>query len=189
MFPCYRTSCSPVEKLEGDSKVDCYFCAESIKLKNMHDHVGRHILWALRGKDESYKLTHGMQIGVDPCGWCGRDGCKIQLQKKGASHSIPSSCPYQYSKMIYAWATKCTKGSPCTNVPIRCPLCPSGFAVLLQSGNIMSSSILQLITQHYLQFQLNLLNVHHIHGGVSAQRILSSGEWTMRAQTQMALKQ
>ena len=68
MFPCYRTSCSPVEKLEGDSKVDCYFCAESIKLKNMHDHVGRHILWALRGKDESYKLTHGMQIGVDPCG-------------------------------------------------------------------------------------------------------------------------
>jgi hypothetical protein len=64
----------------------------------MRNHVGKHILLAFCAKDGFDVLKPGMH---DPCGWCGRDGCKVQLTKKGNSHSI-SSCPYQYSKMVYA---------------------------------------------------------------------------------------
>jgi len=117
-----------VETLSADDEVQCHFCTQSTKLKNMRNHVGKHtILLAKHAKDGSDILKPGM-IGVDPCGWCGRDGCKVQLTKKGNSHSISSSCPYQYSKMVYAWALKCTKASPCTNVPIHCPICLPGLS-------------------------------------------------------------
>ncbi|KAI0066999.1 hypothetical protein BV25DRAFT_1897244 [Artomyces pyxidatus] len=72
------------------------------------------------------KLSGDAKIGIDPCGWCGRDGsgCMVQLTKKGASRKISSSCRYHFSNMIYGQAIKTTKNSPCTNVPIHCPLCP-----------------------------------------------------------------
>jgi hypothetical protein len=69
-----------------------------------------------------------MAIGVNPCGWCGREGCKVQLTKKGSSNSINSSCPYHYSKMIYSKAAQYSRSSPCTNVPIHCPICPPGLS-------------------------------------------------------------
>jgi hypothetical protein len=51
----------------------------------------------------------------------------VQLARKGTSHSISSSCKYDYTSMSYGMATKCTKNSPCTNVPIHCPLCPKAL--------------------------------------------------------------
>jgi len=48
----------------------------------------------------------------------------VQLSKKGNSYSISSSCPYHYSKMSYTKAIKPTNSSPCTNVPVHCPICP-----------------------------------------------------------------
>lgn len=64
-------------------------------------------------------------VGVEPCGFCGLDGCRTQLTiKKGGTTSITSSCPYHYSTMSYKAARNVSKGSPCTNVPIHCPLCP-----------------------------------------------------------------
>ncbi|KAJ7766391.1 hypothetical protein DFH07DRAFT_707196, partial [Mycena maculata] len=66
-----------------------------------------------------------VQIGAEPCGFCGRDGCFTQLiNKKGGSPTIHSSCPYHYSKMSYKATKQSTKSSPSTNVPIYCPLCP-----------------------------------------------------------------
>ena len=61
-------------------------------------------------------LTHVAFAGVT-------DVCIVQLTKKGASHSISSSCKYHYMSMIYGMVAKCTKHSPCTNVTIHCPLC------------------------------------------------------------------
>jgi hypothetical protein len=114
-----------VIKLQGDEQVECHFCNASTKLKDMRNHVGKHILCAFRGvEDPSLKAS----ISVNPCGWCGRQGCKVQLIKKGTSNSISSSCPYHYSKMMYGRAAQYSKSSPCTNVPIHCPLCLEGLS-------------------------------------------------------------
>jgi hypothetical protein len=117
-----------VQKLPANDKVECYFCTTSTKLKDMCDHVGRHILAAVQGIEDSLPLKSGMQISINPCGWCGREGCKEQLTKKGNSVSISPSCPYHYSKIMYGKATQYSTTLPCTNVPIRCPICPTGLS-------------------------------------------------------------
>jgi hypothetical protein len=100
-----------VEKLGGDTVIECCVCPKEMKLRDMRNHVGKHILFALRGVDENVELKPGINIGLDPCGFCGLDGCKIQLTKKGNSHSIASSCKYHYTSMIYGMAAKCTINS------------------------------------------------------------------------------
>jgi len=120
-LPSYLT----VNKLGGETVVECCLCGEKMKLRDMRNHVGRHILLALRDIDENVALKPGMKVGVDPCGFCRLDGCKVQLTKKGKSQSTICSCKYHYTKMIYSMAAKCTKNPPCTNVPIHWPLCPS----------------------------------------------------------------
>jgi len=79
-------------------------------------------LFAMRNIDENVSLRPGAkvgilylhlkicchnisQVGVDPCGFCGLDGCVVQ-----------------------GMAVKCTKSAPCTNVPIHCPLCPASLS-------------------------------------------------------------
>ncbi|KAF8153115.1 hypothetical protein B0H34DRAFT_641970, partial [Crassisporium funariophilum] len=37
---------------------------------------------------------------------------------------IKSSCSYHYEKMSYKSAKQSTLITPCTNIPINCPLCP-----------------------------------------------------------------
>src|ERR1700675_395957 len=66
-------------------------------------------------------MVNYLQIGIDPCGFCGLDGCKIQLAVKGQNKKISCSCKYHYNEMSYGMAKKCTTNSPCT---IHCPLCP-----------------------------------------------------------------
>lgn len=63
------------------------------------------------------------QIGVDPCGWCGLDGCITHLKITNGRHTVTSSCRYHYARMQYAAAIKYTTSTPCTNVPIHCSLC------------------------------------------------------------------
>ena len=114
-----------VKKFEGHETVECYFCTTKTKLKDMRNHVGRHILCAFRDVEDTLSLKEGMWIGVNPCGWCGREGCKVQLS---SNNNISSSCSYHYTKMMYAKAAQYSKTSPCTNVPIHCPICPEGFS-------------------------------------------------------------
>ena len=68
-------------------------------------------------------------IGKNPCGFCGLDGCLTQLlKKKGGGFTITSTCPYHYAEMQYQAAAQFAKSSPCTNVPIHCPICPSSVS-------------------------------------------------------------
>lgn len=90
----------------------------------MRSHVGKHILFGFRNLVQFSVLKPGAAIGLDPCGWCGRDGCLTQLSKKGNTYSITSSCEYHYGKMVYGRAATSSQSSPCTNVPIHCPVCP-----------------------------------------------------------------
>jgi hypothetical protein len=90
------------------------------------------------------------QMGASPCGFCGLDsGCQTQLSftKQGVAH-IKSTCPYHYEKMQYKAALEPTKGSPCTNIPIHCRLCPT----LKVSGEMRTiwkyNSIYHILSEH-----------------------------------------
>ncbi|KAJ6625273.1 hypothetical protein B0H10DRAFT_1783292, partial [Mycena sp. CBHHK59/15] len=110
-------------KRPGSDTISCYLCGTHCKLSSMQNHVGHHLLLALRGKNDP-KPCSVQELGADPCGFCGREGCYTQLIKKEDEPVvIVSNCDYHYAKMLYKAATKCTKNSPCTNVPIHCPLC------------------------------------------------------------------
>ncbi|KAK7021595.1 hypothetical protein R3P38DRAFT_2533481, partial [Favolaschia claudopus] len=58
-----------------------------------------------------------------PCGFCGKsttnEGCTISIRNSKAS----SSCVDVYEFQIAA-ALKSSISKPCTNAPVRCPLCP-----------------------------------------------------------------
>jgi len=113
------------EKLSGKTKVDCLLCGSNMPLARvaqMRNHVGHHIIYALRGMPDD-SLKSETQVGVDPCGFCGLVGCYVQLVEEGKSHRILLNCKYHYAKMRYSAAIKCSASSPCTNVPIHCHTC------------------------------------------------------------------
>ncbi|KAJ6579361.1 hypothetical protein B0H10DRAFT_2198716 [Mycena sp. CBHHK59/15] len=113
----------PKPKLTAKSVVSCFICGQDKTINKMRDHIGCHILRSLRRVEEPQQPLH--EVGADPCGFCGRDGCHTQLiNKRGGSTTIHSSCPYHYARMNYKSATQSSKSSPCTNVPIHCPICP-----------------------------------------------------------------
>jgi hypothetical protein len=124
---------------------------KEVKLSKMRNHVGGHILRSLRGADDmkikaywkrrEKAATEGQntndtdelkQIGENPCGFCGLDGCFTSLLGKKSGNSIKftitSNCPYHYERMQYKNAAISSNNMPCTNVPIHCPLCLPSFS-------------------------------------------------------------
>lgn len=66
-----------------------------------------------------------MKVEVDyPCGYCGGPSnetqCNIGI---GTGNKATSNCPAAYSFSI-SHAAKVSVSKPCTNVPMRCSLCP-----------------------------------------------------------------
>ncbi|KAJ7845977.1 hypothetical protein B0H14DRAFT_2357848 [Mycena olivaceomarginata] len=136
-------------KLKENVKIPCHICGVTKKLNVMRHHVGRHIM--LSGRDVS---EEGLiePVGLEPCGFCGLDGCFTQLinadRKKPTS--IKSSCPYHYSRMNYKAAKTSTKSSPSTNIPIHCSLCPIN-KVSRQPQTIWKyNAMYHIITEHSL---------------------------------------
>jgi len=81
------------------------------------EHMGAHILHDLHIKDAD-----------NPCGLCLNTGsrCVFRLIKRNKVDQIDmtnSRCP-NLRKIQLTSASKYSKASPCTNVPLRCPLCP-----------------------------------------------------------------
>jgi len=106
--------------------VICPLCTSpSISLDLEHgqrvlEHIGAHVLF-----DRSVNRTE------EPCGLCLRPAaiCHYYLKKgKGARGSLKidqektRSCPTK-PKLSYGVASMSTKSSPCSNIPIICPLC------------------------------------------------------------------
>ncbi|KAJ7273135.1 hypothetical protein C8J57DRAFT_1063442 [Mycena rebaudengoi] len=121
----------PQPKLEGKDQVPCELCSAKVKLSAMRNHVGQHILFSLRDKDDR-KVRPETVISAEPCGWCGLEReCHTQLTHgKNSTVEITSNCPYHYAKMMYKSAATFTSATPCTNVPLQCALCP-----VSKSGN------------------------------------------------------
>ena len=100
------------DDLELKEKVACKVCSKEVELKKMRLHVGKHIL--------------GGNL-VNVCGFCGSDGCSINLVKssgRGNSSTLGPQSNYVYfSKFSLKSAETSTKSSPCTNRPFACPVC------------------------------------------------------------------
>jgi len=157
---------TPKEKYSANDKLSCHFCREKVKLSQMRNHVGGHILGGLQGVEDkkiekfwerknrqqaSEEEDEPEQLGENPCGFCGRDGCFTNLLEKKSGNSISitvtSNCPYHYERMQYKQAATFSNTMPCTNVPIHCPLCPTSI-----SGNPQTiwkyNALYHLITEH-----------------------------------------
>ena len=118
-----------------------------------------------------------LQVGVDPCGFCGLDGSMVQLTKKGNSNAISCSCKYHYMGMTFGMAVKCTKSAPCTNVPIHCPLCPaslSGYPCTIWKYKIMFH-----LTKYHANWGSDDLTLPRILGQLLVDSFITSEEILM----------
>jgi hypothetical protein len=112
----------------GNPRPDhCHQCRPPVfwditKTHKILEHVATHLLFDTT-LDTSREL----------CGLCMRESplCVFYLRKGKGAGSAPqidlrtSRCPNLTGKFLYAAAATERTNSPCTNVPIVCPLCPS----------------------------------------------------------------
>ncbi|ESK82251.1 hypothetical protein Moror_15507 [Moniliophthora roreri MCA 2997] len=123
------TSEFPYREKAANNK--CPSCSPKVELntKNAQSvlaHMGAHVLF-----DNKTTPRTGQH-----CGFCLRPWpvCSIYLGKwKGSAGGVfidmkRSTCG-NLLKLLYATAQKCTQSSPCTNIPIQCPLCPNDLTV------------------------------------------------------------
>ena len=96
-----------------------------------------------------------LKMGVNPCGWCGKEECKTQLTVTGNSTKITSDCAYHYQNMKYRNAMTSTNQSPCTNVPLNCPMCPQSNITFWKYGFISH------ITDRHLTESIELPDLDH----------------------------
>ncbi|KAF9052543.1 hypothetical protein BDP27DRAFT_1139230, partial [Rhodocollybia butyracea] len=103
--------------------VACKLCSTPVFLNAMRNHVAHHVFLQKRGIVDPLVVSFQQYVGEDPCGWCGLDGCRTVLTKKGKSFSTASDCEYHYAHMSYSSAHSSSLTSPSTNIPIHCTLC------------------------------------------------------------------
>ncbi|KAF6753577.1 hypothetical protein DFP72DRAFT_788377, partial [Ephemerocybe angulata] len=128
----------------------CLKCPESVSLdlsqgQKVLAHAGAHILY-----DPSVKRAD------EPCGICLRPAplCQFFLTKGRGARGRPkvdrerSTCPVDVSFSYHA-AEKSTSGSPCSNVPIACPLCPKSSPAVWRYN----------LQQHFLRLHANASSV------------------------------
>ena len=115
-------------EIGGDTTSECPRCPPSVTLdlsqgQRILEHVGAHIL---------YDPEVIQSMGPPLCGLCLRPSplCKFFLMKGKGTHGrhrinqkLLRGC---LMKMTYSYsiAAESTASSPCSNVPIQCPICP-----------------------------------------------------------------
>ncbi|KAH9921014.1 uncharacterized protein B0H18DRAFT_821162, partial [Fomitopsis serialis] len=113
------------QRMTDDTKRRCYQCLVEVEPARMRNHVGEHILKALRGVHEDLQGQH-IALPELPCGFCGRPErlCVAPTMTKGTGGSSPqarSECPY-YRLFFYQPSLKTSGTTPCTNVPFVCKI-------------------------------------------------------------------
>jgi hypothetical protein len=53
-----------VTKLTADDIVECCLCVKKMKLRDMRNHVGKHILLVMRNIDENVALKPGVKVCI-----------------------------------------------------------------------------------------------------------------------------
>ncbi|KAJ3911479.1 hypothetical protein F5877DRAFT_20743, partial [Lentinula edodes] len=129
-----------LQTIDPKVKVPCKLCGTLVALNAMRNHVGRHIFLHKRTIVDPLMI---FQVGEDPCGWCGLDGCRTVLTKKGKKQSTASDCEYHHARMSFSSARSSSAASPSTNIPIHCTLCKP-HPTTVWKYNILS----HLISEH-----------------------------------------
>jgi len=57
-LPAYLTAI----KLTGKDRIECSLCGAALALKDMHNHMGKHILLLMCGADENVDLRPGVKV-------------------------------------------------------------------------------------------------------------------------------
>ncbi|TFK81390.1 hypothetical protein K466DRAFT_502203 [Polyporus arcularius HHB13444] len=128
-FLC-ETEGASAEGLGRESLHMCQFCPSLVLSSRdrgtLLNHVGAHILFDPR-----------VDCFSTPCGFClsPSDSCVMYVKKGKGAHQGDrldfdrSRCPAKYSLSITRTSKESSR-SPCSNVPLRCPLCPKNSAAV-----------------------------------------------------------
>ncbi|KAK7006881.1 hypothetical protein R3P38DRAFT_3213632 [Favolaschia claudopus] len=111
------------EKTVNSEKIQCYQCHLFIKPDDSWAHVGSHVFKSIKGITDPN--LHEPVDSANPCGFCGRAGCQVDLSGLPTSRATPkvtSSCVRAHP-FSYGHRKKYSAATPCTNVPIFCTLC------------------------------------------------------------------
>ncbi|KAJ7633249.1 hypothetical protein FB45DRAFT_914726 [Roridomyces roridus] len=113
------------EKGAQAEKIPCYQCQVLIKPDEARNHVGGHILKSINGVRED--SLHEEVDTANPCGFCGRGNCEVDLSGTTTSKVAPkvSSQCLRTHPFSMGHAKKYSATTPCTNVPVFCLLCPT----------------------------------------------------------------
>ncbi|KAF8874313.1 hypothetical protein CPB84DRAFT_1853644 [Gymnopilus junonius] len=117
-FACQADAVDALRLYEEDSPT-CSLCPglslEVLSSPDLLKHMGGHILHDPR-----------LQGCMSPCGFCLNSQCEIFLTRHGQIFSIDmqkSTCPSR-RKVSLKTAQSFTENQPCTNHPLKCPICP-----------------------------------------------------------------
>ncbi|KAF9784546.1 hypothetical protein BJ322DRAFT_1195332 [Thelephora terrestris] len=128
--------------IQQNTKITCLLCCKNYVLGSMRRHIGQHILRHICGEVE----RNPIELGVEPCGFCGAEGCATKLDRTRNNHvKIISDCRYAFTSFNYEQVKNSTKSSPCMNVPISCPFC-----LPLQDDHFIwkYNAVVHMATQH-----------------------------------------
>ncbi|KIK33802.1 hypothetical protein CY34DRAFT_31162, partial [Suillus luteus UH-Slu-Lm8-n1] len=101
----------------------CPLC--DVRVVDMRDHVGHHILRALTNTLEEPPLKQ--EVGLtSPCGFCGCSGvpeCTIRITvPSSGAPTWETGCKYKHL-FRYGSVDSGSKNKPCRNLPLKCGLC------------------------------------------------------------------
>ena len=132
-------------KPKGSDKRKCLLCDAFASISQMRPHVGKHILLSIRNVAD----PGCRDVPLDPCGWCGLEGCLTQLRlgPKLGSSSLESNCQYHWKALKHKEIVEPSRDTPCTNIPIHCYLCPT--SITGQARTIWKyNAVFHLISEH-----------------------------------------
>ena len=126
--------------VEGCHILCCLHGVEGKKIKKF-------LKW--KNKQQTPAEDDPEQLGENPCGFCGRDGCFTNLLEKKSRNSISitvtSNCPYHYERMQYKQAATFSNNMPaqmCQSTVLSAPHLSQ--EIHKPFGNIMPCIILSL---------------------------------------------
>ena len=89
--------------------VECNVCKQKLLKAKLRAHMGKHY------------LTN--ELSVYACGFCGKEGCSINLKKTSHNTMIPeSNCP-MFTKFSLKPCESPKERNPCSNRPVKCEVC------------------------------------------------------------------
>lgn len=144
-----------------DGQADCTMCGPTAALNwrntpRILEHMGAHILYDTK-----------LNASEERCGLCLRPApmCQIYIKKGRGTQGRcsvdqkKSKCP-NFVRFNYRNAETSSESSPCSNVPVICPLCPTGSPAVwtysLQPISESATGLLLSLTFHLASNYLSL---------------------------------